>query len=165
MKATTLSRDDLVKLLDYDPISGIFVWRVDRRGGNKAGAEAGYIQDKGYRYIAIGGRSYRANRLAWLYMRGAWPDHQVDHRNGNRDDNAWENLRAASSANNNWNRTVASNSTTGVKGVYLQNGRYYCTVEMKGHRHRIGHFPDLELAEMVVQEFRTKLHGEFARHG
>src|SRR5262249_21172624 len=68
-----LTAERLRELLDYDPASGTMVWRVNRRGGAKAGSEAGSLNGQGYVLISAGGSSYMRSRLAWLYMTGAWP--------------------------------------------------------------------------------------------
>lgn len=56
-------------------------------------------------------------------MTGQWPKHQIDHRNGNRADNRWENLREATNGQNRQNARVNKNSWTGVKGVSLRRSR------------------------------------------
>jgi hypothetical protein len=89
------------ELLDYWPETGIFTWRVDRRGGNggilkKAGTVAGTFS-KTHRYliIQVDGRLYGAHRLAWLWMTSEWPAHQIDHKDTDRSNNRWNNLFSA----------------------------------------------------------------------
>jgi hypothetical protein len=77
----------LRELLNYEPATGIFRWRVRRTRKALAGTQAGYVQvslrskDTGYRRIRVDGRKYRAGRLAWLWMMGRWPRHNVGHEN------------------------------------------------------------------------------------
>jgi HNH endonuclease len=54
---------------------------------------ADILADDGYRYVEIDGELYRADRVAWLYVTGEWPEGEVEHINGDRGDNRWENLR------------------------------------------------------------------------
>jgi hypothetical protein len=53
----------------------------------------GRINTNGYRVINIEGREYYAHDLVYVYMTGEWPKVAIEHFNGNRDDNRWENLR------------------------------------------------------------------------
>ena len=90
-----LSRKRLVELLDYEPNTGAFYWKVSigrRRKGERAGRSA--RPDKQIT-ITIDGRNYFAHRLAFLWMTGLWPQGRVIHRNGNPQNNAWTNLRVA----------------------------------------------------------------------
>ena len=54
----------------------------------------------GYRQIEIDFKLFRGGRLAWLYMTGSFPPDGmfVDHANGNRADDRWENLRLGDAA-------------------------------------------------------------------
>ena len=72
----------------YDPIEGLFF-------SLKTGEEVGYVNCKLSRYITveINGARVRANRLAWLLMKGEWPRHVIDHKDHNRTNNKWLNLR------------------------------------------------------------------------
>lgn len=79
----------LKERLIYDPHTGVFTWRDGRHAGKRAGG----INDRGYRRIKLRGKRYKAARLAYFYMTGAWPPALMDHRNRTRDDDRWDNLR------------------------------------------------------------------------
>ncbi len=72
-----LTRERLLEVLSYDPLTGIFRWRVCLSRRNHIGDQAGTIGEDGYRIIQIDGWHYKASRLAWLYHRGRWPDPQA----------------------------------------------------------------------------------------
>ncbi len=83
----------LRKLLRYDPETGVFRWAIVSKG-RKYGAVAGQVKKgTGYRYITVDGAQCRAGRLAWYYVHGSWPEHEIDHMNGNRSDDRIANLR------------------------------------------------------------------------
>ena len=54
---------------------------------------ADILADDGYRYVEIDGVRYRADELAFLFVTGKWPEGEIEHINGDRSDNRWENLR------------------------------------------------------------------------
>src|SRR5687768_770720 len=109
-----LTAEKLRELMDYNPDTGVFLYRK-RRGRRSAGLEAGSIV-KGYRLISLG-KQYSAHRLAWLYVYGEWPAGDLDHINCVRDDNRIANLREATDSQNNANRTLAPKNSSGFKGV------------------------------------------------
>ena len=100
MNQNSLSQKYLREALHYDPDTGIFTWKVATASCVKVGAEAGCVKNDGYRAIGMGGKSYKAHRLAWLYVHGEWPKEQIDHINHIRTDNRMENLRPASGGEN-----------------------------------------------------------------
>jgi hypothetical protein len=89
-----ISRETVAQLLDYDPATGDFRWKV-RRSGMKAGSIAGTLDSDGNRVIRINRRMYIAHRLAWLLVKGRWPKSPIQHRNCIKDDNRFANLREA----------------------------------------------------------------------
>ena len=118
-----LNQSRLKELLAYDPDTGVFTRLVKSNRNVRIGAVAGTCDSKGYGQISVDGKLYRAHRLAWLWMTGAWPVAQLDHRNGVRHDNRWENLREATNGENNQNAAIRSNNTSGFMGVCWDSHR------------------------------------------
>ncbi len=93
------------KLLDYDPETGNFTWKVNRGNQIHIGDVAGYLNKHlGYRMITLDNRLYYAHRLAILYMTGEFPRSHTDHKRGRRADNRWEEIREATQGQNLRNR-------------------------------------------------------------
>lgn len=155
----------LRELLHYDPVTGIFTWKVRVSQRMRAGSKAGTLSTKGYIVIGIAGKFYRAHRLAWLYMTGEWPEHEVDHRIGVRDDNRWSELREATQAQNMQNRPALNSSSTGVKGVVWRDRqkKYQARLTVSGKRISLGYFHALEDASAAYAAAAREHHGEFAR--
>ena len=89
MKPETLILERLKELLDYDPLTGRFTWRITRRGVT-AGDRAGNF-DGGYRSVKIDRGDYYAHRLAWFWVHGEWPK-RLRFLNGDADDCSIANL-------------------------------------------------------------------------
>ena len=105
-----ITQAELKELLDYDPKTGVFVWR-------KTGKVAGSLRSDKYRRVKIQKKEYAEHRLVWLYVYGTMPPDQIDHINRNKVDNRLANLRLADNSLNNRNKGVRSDNTSGVKGV------------------------------------------------
>lgn len=83
----------LRSILEYEPMTGRFVWLRPTGARAKVGALAGSAGSKGRRSIKIGGQAYLASRLAVLWMTGSWPRGDVDHKDMNCANDRWDNLR------------------------------------------------------------------------
>lgn len=108
----------LRELLHYDPETGVFTWRVNT-SNVKAGAIANSVHTNGYIRFGVDGAKRYAHRLAWLYVHGEMPAHQIDHINGNRRDNRITNLRDVTRGVNmeNQRRARSNNMSSGLLGV------------------------------------------------
>lgn len=151
------------EILKYDPDTGRFTWLITKGRRAKAGNVAGYRDAKGYMRVEIDDRSYKLHRLAFLYMTGSWPPDQVDHRDNDKANNAWENLRAANNVGNNANIPVQKNNKLGVKGVHRAGGKYRACIRVGGKLVHLGYFETPEQAGAAYASAAREYFGEFAR--
>lgn len=157
----TLSASLLRELLDYDPATGVFTWRVTLSNVRPAGSVAGTIEGNGYCQIQIARVVHKAHRLAWLYVHGEWPQRDIDHKNGNRADNRIANLRPATRSQNLQNQHHArSDSRCGLQGVSLhQSGRWRARIQSAdGKRRHLGFFDSPQEAHAAYLTAKRELH-------
>ena len=137
---------ELKKLLSYDPLTGVFTNRVTR-GRAKAGAVVGSPHVDGYLTVMLAGKNHMLRRLAWLYVTGRSPTNDIDHADGDRDNNRFTNLRAATRAENCQNATLKSNNRSGITGVWKVGLRWRARVSVEGVHTHVGYFDTKEEAE------------------
>lgn len=160
-----ITHERLREALDYAPDTGIFTWRIDANNNNvRKGDQAGCLVD-GYRRIKIDGTAYGAHRLAFFYMKGHWPKDEIDHvdTNGSKDNNAWENLREATHAQNGKNLRLYKNNNSGIKGVgwNKKNSKWRARITVDSSTILLGYFDDLDAAINARKEAEQKYFGEF----
>lgn len=166
-KERSLKREELMRLLNYDPETGEFTWKVSRTYNSlaRAGNIAGIISTRGYKTILISGRRYYAHRLAWFYVHGKWPSITIDHINLNKVDNRIVNLREATRSQNQANRR--GYGASGFKGAALRvkkTGIYYeASICVEGSHSYLGTFRSAEEAQAAYSKQASRSFGEFMR--
>ncbi len=131
------------------------------------GKEVICSKSKWHRYlrISINGKAEALHRVIFLYHHGYMPK-ITDHIDGDRYNNRIENLREVTQQQNCLNKKHHKNSSSPFKNVYAEKKtnkwRVYMTIN--GVRTNFGLYEDIELADLVAQEARSKYHGEFARN-
>lgn len=159
-----ITQEILMRAFDYDPDTGVFRWRT-APFSRLAGRVAGYRDKDGYRRLATNGvRSIAAHRAAWLYVYGEWPAGMLDHIDGNRLNNRINNLRVATSSQNQANSRVRLNSS-GYKGVtwHAQAKRWQAQIKDQTGCRYLGLYETPELAHAAYVAAAHELFGEFAR--
>ena len=153
-----LTAEGLRAVLRYEPDTGEFFWRV-MRGGIRSDFSAGSKHNAGYLSIRIDYKSYLCHRLAWLYMHGVWPKHQVDHINGKRSDNRIVNLRECSNSLNCQN-VRAHRDGSGMLGTSFEKRRqkWQAGIGVNGKRFFLGYFETQEEAHKEYLEAKKKYH-------
>lgn len=160
--------EELREHLVYEPSTGVFSWKPGARGNQWRPRAGGPVRQNvckdGYLKLSIFGRNMYAHRVAWAYMTGEWPTALIDHRNTDRADNRWLNLRPATNAANLWNRGKPVNNTSGIKGVSLHkaSGLWMVRVNANGG-FRNAYAKTLEEAAALQRKMIGDLHGEFGR--
>lgn len=148
-----LTQEQLKEILFYCPTSGQFTWIKHNKYTNiKSRGIAGHTHpNTGYVSITIDRKFNAAHRLAWLYMTGSYPEHCIDHINGIKHDNSFDNLRSVDQSTNCKNRKVSVNNKSGVSGVYLdkKTGKWEVRIGHNKRKHYFGRYKDLDDAIKV----------------
>ena len=99
-------------------------------------------------------------------MTGDWPKDQIDHRDGDPLNDAFDNLREATNAENCRNRSVKVTNRLGIKGVSKAVGKrhgYQTAICVDGKKKYLGYFKTPELAKAAYDAAAARVHGAFAR--
>lgn len=178
----------LLKLLRYNPETGLLFWRVRdssmfsqsghggaagqaaRWNGRHAGLPAGFPRKDGYvgLNILIPGSRYRAlaHRVAWCIFYGTWPENQIDHINGDRADNRIANLRLSSAIANARNQCLHRANTSGICGVYYDKsvGKWSAQIIVSHKRIYLGAF-ETKSEAAAARKIADKEYGFATGHG
>lgn len=154
-----MNQELLKTLLRYSPETGEFFWINPTCRSTKPLSRAGSSDRHGYIRISLCRRSYQAHRLAWLYVYGRFPDHLIDHINGDRQDNRISNLRQATNKQNCENQKLHATNKSGYRGVVLhkRTGKWQAQVRHNGVNLYLGLYDTPEMAAHVVSGKRTEL--------
>ena len=167
----SISQEYLKSILRYDPNSGIFTWKISISNNQIfAGDVAGYSANHGNRtnYIMIGidRESYRAHRLAFLYMTGNIPK-LIDHKDKDGTNNKWNNLRDSNKSLNAANTKKRSDNTSGHKGVSYRSDprrvkKWRACIVINGKQKVIGTYHTKEEAADAYNKAAIEHFGEFS---
>lgn len=152
---------DFIAFLDanvsYDKDSGAFSWKKKRNG--IVDGVFGSIEKKGYFRVKILGKKYLLHRLAWFIVYKQWPEHQIDHINGDRADNRISNLRIVDTFGNAQNRHgPQKNNKSGFLGVHLSGKKWRSQIRANGNLKHLGMFDTPELANQAYIDEKRKIH-------
>ena len=155
-----LTQQRLKELLAYDEATGVFT-RKTKHHRFDIGSIAGGVIPSGYRIMRIEKKNQYAHRLAWLYVHGEFPAKDIDHIDGNRDNNAIANLRAATRSQNLQNqRKPRSDNKSGILGVSYSKGRnkWVAQIVHGGKQRNLGHYASPELAKEAYITAKRQFH-------
>lgn len=151
---TALTQNQVRKALNYDQLTGSLT--------HKSGKAAGWVTDRGYVRVSVKGKIYPATKVIWLWMTGIWPEKDVDHRDRNRANNAWSNLRLATRCMNLVNQGLKHNNRSGFKGVTSRGNSHSVKLRVNKEIVSLGSFPSAIEAAIAYDKAATHHHGEFA---
>lgn len=158
-----LTQDFLKEHFSYDIETGLFIRLklTNRNSRAKIGDVAGCKYSDGYIYMKINSKHYKAHRLAFLYVYGEMPKHEVDHINGVKDDNRISNLRDVTKTENVQNqRKAQSHNKLGVLGVHIdkESSRFIAKISINGKQKNLGRYDTKEEAHDVYLKAKRENH-------
>lgn len=128
---------------DLDAERGVLIFRAGKKKGLPCIAynHCGYLMAA----VKVDGKHYTVlvHRLIWMHVHGEWPNGEIDHINGVRDDNRLENLRVTDRRGNMQNQHgPKKNSRCSSVGVSYRpkTGQYVARIQTVGGRLYLGCF-------------------------
>ena len=155
---------DLWEEFEYAPLAGKLHWRNPKRGIKKATQGTGTRAkgNKPYLSLRFRGGTWKAHRLIWKWVKGVDPGTlEVDHRNRKHDDNSWVNLRLGTGSQNQMNRDIQSNNSTGVRGVHRQNDKFGASIQKDKVSIFLGSYDTVEEAASIRLKAEAELFGDW----
>lgn len=163
-KSQLPSQEAIRQLLSYDHESGKLFWKergpenfmAGKRSASHAcklwnsrysGKEAmTAVGGDGYLKGTIWGKYFLAHRVIWKIVMGIDPD-EIDHINGNKRDNRWENLRDVDRNENAKNIATPLTNTSGNIGIHKRGPSWFVGIRGNGKQLHVGSYPTLEEAK------------------
>ena len=120
-----------------------------------------FISDEGY----VASNDYNNNYKYIKFHKLLFPNSKIiDHINHRRNDNRKCNLRTVTHSQNQMNKGLRSNNTSGVTGVYLnkRDGKWGSYISINKKRIYLGFFNNFDDAVRARKEAEDKYFGEFS---
>lgn len=183
----------LRSVLDYDPSTGLFLWKVrsaslfpyeqsvarwrcaiwNKKNAGKPALCTPHGHHRTHLSGAIFGQSWLAHRIAWAIHHGISEFGLIDHRDGDGLNNRISNLRLATRSQNAQNARQRSDNKSGTSGVnWIERrghaGAWVARIQVGNRRLFLGHFCSFEEASAARLEALKKydfgpVHGEISR--
>jgi len=141
MKYVELPDTELLReMFFYNPEEGKLYWKKSPQYNTKLeGKEAGYKTKKA-RQVEIQGKAYYVHRVIWAIVTGSIEaDMQIDHIDGDYNNNKFSNLREVTQSINKRNQSLPKNNTSGTIGVSKhKSGLWISSIpsDINGSRHK-----------------------------
>ena len=119
MGGKVIQEEELVGIgerLRYNPTTGEIVYLNDYAPYAYKGKVVTSLDSHGYIRVSYKGKRYLGHRVAYFLMKGYLPDGDIDHINGDRSDNRWDNLRKVTRSEN-LHRQKKTRGKSKYKGV------------------------------------------------
>lgn len=159
-----IEQEYIKNILNYNPETGIWIW-IFPRPKIRIYDVAGGMTNDGYIKIKIDGKKYFAHRLAHLYMNGCWPEFEVDHKDLNKANNKWDNIREATRVQNFGNQPKYLNNKSGIKGVCWDKAakKWLSQIQVNNKKIKLGRFENINDAAEAYRQAASLYFKEFAR--
>ncbi len=131
--------------MNYDPITGIIT--------NKFGKTLKSKDKDGYIIVRFEKRQIPAHRVGWFLLFGTWPNNQLDHINGIKDDNRLSNLREVTPRENQQNRLSHRNGRLPGTTYFKRINKWVAQTSIDSKQYHIGCFDTEKQAHEAYVNF------------
>ena len=172
-----LTQEIVREFLHYNSRTGVLIWKWrarkwfrakrnwtawNRKFAGKPAFTSVHVQ--GYLTGPILGKRYLAHRVIFLWMKGRWPEPEVDHDDQDQGNNRWKNLKEATAQQNNKNHPKRHDNRSGVTGVFRNPWGFVAYISVDGRRVHLGSFKSFGKAVAIRKEAERE-YGFSVNHG
>lgn len=159
-------RERVMNVLEHDPLTGLFRWKVRTSNACKRGWFAGSKNSGGYTELHMTWCHIYGHHLIWIMHNGSVPQYQIDHENGDRSDNRIANLRDVPPSENMRNVKRHITNTSGHVGVfwYKPRNKWVARITVNYTLHHLGYFTDIADA-IAARKAAEIFYGFHKNHG
>lgn len=151
-----LTHNYIISRFIYVERTGNLFWANGRCAGEHVGSLFRSEHGKEYWRTKLCGLGLLNHRIIWFMKTRETPE-MIDHRNGDGLDNAWDNLRDATQAQN------FANMDRLIRGIdQYPNGKWRAKITIDYSQIHLGMFDTQEQALAVYKKALTETHGEYA---
>jgi hypothetical protein len=162
------SQEELTNMLESWEIQadGVIVWARPAKGRKPGDAVGLSTLKSGHQNVFLTFNKklvgYSTGQVAWVLHHKCWPDGEVDHADGNPQNNREENLRLSSRAEQSKNR-ISGKAGRKNKGVYKRSDTsWYAQIWNDGVCKSLGSFRTEQDAVNARKAATLAQHGKFA---
>jgi len=162
---------DIEKYISYDSKTGEFT-RIRTKSiyhEYLIGTNPCKLKSNGYLEITSNNVIFKAHALAWYFVHGEYPKgkYQIDHIDHDKQNNAISNLRKVTASQNQRNRKLNKNNTSGFTGVVFHkpSDKWFSFIRLKpGTKKFLGSYENIEDAILARKEANVR-YGFHINHG
>ena len=114
----------------------------------EVGEPAGTPQTAGYLKVGVLYRNLLVHHIVWFLTHNQWPEHRLDHIDGNILNNSPDNLRQVTNSQNLRGHSKIRGAVK-YRGVYHKNRRYSATYTHDSKKIHIGYYDTAEEAAIA----------------
>ena len=157
-----LIQSEILETFTYK--EGNLFWRIKPRQGVHIEDKVGYTTKRGHTIVRYKKINYKLHQLIFLYFKGYLPK-LLDHIDGNPSNNQIENLRECTPNQNQWNRKLSYNNTSGHKGLifHKRSKKWGSAIYVNCKRIWLGTFITKEEAAKAYNQAAIHYFEEFAK--
>lgn len=162
-----ISIEKILESFNYDPTEGILKWKIYRYSGSNYSKMECYpgkiINSKA---TSLYGERMTTSKICWALYYKKYPDYPIiDHKDGNTKNIKIKNLREATNSQNQMNKIIQSNNTSGIVGVFwYQSKKKWCArIIFENNKIHLGYFNNVENAIKARKNAEEEYFGEFSR--
>jgi hypothetical protein len=140
---------------------------VDDEDYEKLNQYSWYAEKGRYTYYAARTDKLKKKIRIHRFIMNPTSNLQIDHINGNGLDNRKENLRICTHQQNQYNKKLSKNNSSGIKGVHWDKSRnkWRAKIKINNKEKYLGRFKDRIEAKEVYTKFAKQYFGEFYSDG